>query len=86
MGYSILAPCIFSLYLHPDDYARLTGVFDLIRAGCQAGADGQARAVECQAAGVGGAAGRKGSQAIPDREQGLDLRILSGFRRRGAGR
>jgi hypothetical protein len=30
MGYSILAPCIFSLYLHPDDYARLTGVFDLI--------------------------------------------------------
>ncbi len=31
MGYSILAPCIFSLYLHPDDYTRLTGVFDLIR-------------------------------------------------------
>ena len=24
-------PCIFSLYLHPDDYTRLTGVFDLIR-------------------------------------------------------
>lgn len=32
MGYSILAPCIFSLYLHPDDYNRLTGVFELIRA------------------------------------------------------
>ena len=31
LGYSVLAPCIFSLYLHPDDYARLTGVFDLIR-------------------------------------------------------
>jgi hypothetical protein len=31
MGFSILTPCIFSLYLHPDDYARLTGVFDLIR-------------------------------------------------------
>ena len=31
MGYSVLVPCIFSLYLHPDDYARLTGVFDLIR-------------------------------------------------------
>jgi hypothetical protein len=31
MGFSILAPCIFSLYLHPDDYTRLTGVFDLIR-------------------------------------------------------
>ena len=31
MAYSILAPCIFSLYLHPEDYARLTGVFDLVR-------------------------------------------------------
>lgn len=31
MGYSILVPCLFSLYLHPDDYTRLTGVFDLIR-------------------------------------------------------
>ncbi len=31
MGYSVLVPCIFSLYLHPDDCARLTGVFDLIR-------------------------------------------------------
>jgi len=31
MAYSILAPCIFSLYLHPDDHARLTGVFELIR-------------------------------------------------------
>lgn len=31
MGYSILAPCIFSVYLHPEDFARLTGLFDLIR-------------------------------------------------------
>lgn len=31
MGYSVLVPCIFSLYLHPDDFTRLTGVFDLIR-------------------------------------------------------
>src|SRR5579862_231098 len=31
MAYSVLVPCLFSLYLHPDDYARLTGVFDLIR-------------------------------------------------------
>ena len=31
MAYSILVPCIFSLYLHPDDFARLGGVFDLIR-------------------------------------------------------
>src|SRR3979490_478020 len=32
MGYSILLPCIFSLYLHPDDYARLAGILDLIKA------------------------------------------------------
>ena len=31
MGYSILLPCIFSIYLHPDDYARLASVQDLIK-------------------------------------------------------
>jgi len=31
MGYSVLAPCIFSIYLHPDDYARLAGIHELIR-------------------------------------------------------
>ena len=31
MGYSILLPCIFSIYLHPDDYSRLLGVQDLIK-------------------------------------------------------
>jgi FHA domain len=31
MAYSTLLPCIFSLYLHPDDYTRLAGVFDLIK-------------------------------------------------------
>lgn len=30
MGYSVLLPCVFSLYLHPDDYARLESVFDFI--------------------------------------------------------
>jgi len=30
MGYSVLLPCVFTLYLHPDDHARLAGVFDLI--------------------------------------------------------
>src|SRR5690348_5198736 len=30
MAYSVLLPCVFSLYLHPEDYARLEGVFDLI--------------------------------------------------------
>jgi hypothetical protein len=31
MAYSVLLPCIFSVYLHPDDYARLAGVGDLIK-------------------------------------------------------
>jgi len=31
MGYSILLPCIFSIYLHPEDYARLASVQDLIK-------------------------------------------------------
>ncbi|MGO9256570.1 MAG: FHA domain-containing protein [Bryobacteraceae bacterium] len=31
MGYSILLPCIFSIYLHPDDYARIAGVQEIIR-------------------------------------------------------
>ncbi len=32
MAYSVLLPCVFSLYLHPDDYARLTGIMELIKA------------------------------------------------------
>src|SRR5215469_12884783 len=31
MGYSVLLPCVFSIYLHPDDYQRLHAVEDLIR-------------------------------------------------------
>ena len=31
MGYSVLVPCIFSIYLHPDDYARLANIQDLIK-------------------------------------------------------
>jgi hypothetical protein len=31
MGFGILLPCIFSVYLHPDDYARLAGVQEIIQ-------------------------------------------------------
>jgi hypothetical protein len=31
LGYSILVPCIFSIYLHPDDHARLIGVQEIIK-------------------------------------------------------
>ena len=31
MGYSVLLPCIFSIYLHPDDLTRLAGVQQLVR-------------------------------------------------------
>ncbi len=30
LNYSVLLPCIFSIYLHPDDYGRLAGVLHLI--------------------------------------------------------
>src|SRR5437016_14096850 len=30
MAYSVLLPCIFDVYLHPEDHARLSGVFNLI--------------------------------------------------------
>ncbi|MGP0071546.1 MAG: FHA domain-containing protein [Bryobacteraceae bacterium] len=52
LGYSILTPCIFSLYLHPDDYARLTGVFDLIREDARKGL--AARLAELNAKPLGG--------------------------------
>ncbi len=31
LGYTVLLPCIFNLYLHPEDYARLSGIFAHIR-------------------------------------------------------
>jgi hypothetical protein len=31
LGYTVLLPCLFNLYLHPDDYARLSGIFPHIR-------------------------------------------------------
>src|SRR5262245_14654888 len=30
LGYSVLVPCIFSVYLHPDDHARLMSVQEII--------------------------------------------------------
>jgi hypothetical protein len=32
MAYSVLLPCIFDIYLHPEDHARLSGVFELVAA------------------------------------------------------
>ncbi len=31
LAYTVLLPCIFSVYLHPEDHARLQGVQDIIR-------------------------------------------------------
>jgi hypothetical protein len=31
MAYGILLPCLFSVYLHPDDYGRVAGVQDIIK-------------------------------------------------------
>jgi len=30
MAYSVLLPCVFTIYLNPQDYAALRGVFDLV--------------------------------------------------------
>ena len=30
MAYSVLLPCVFAVYLHPADHARLSGIFPLI--------------------------------------------------------
>ena len=30
LAYSVLLPCVFRVYLHPEDHARLEGVMDLI--------------------------------------------------------
>ena len=53
MGYSVLAPCIFSLYLHPDDYTRLTGVFDLIREDAKKALAGRLAQLNAKPLGIG---------------------------------
>lgn len=30
MAFTALMPCVFTIYLHPEDHARLSGVFDLV--------------------------------------------------------
>src|SRR5262249_16809276 len=30
LGYSVLVPCIFSVYLHPDDHVRLQSVHEIL--------------------------------------------------------
>lgn len=30
MAFTVLLPCVFTIYLHPEDYSRLSGVFDLV--------------------------------------------------------
>src|SRR6266404_5704346 len=53
MGYSILMPCIFSLYLHPDDYTRLTGVLDLIREDARRSLSGKLELLNARPLGLG---------------------------------
>jgi len=59
MGYSILAPCIFSLYFHPDDYTRLTGVFDLIREDAKKALAGRLAQLNAKPLGFGAFRGAK---------------------------
>jgi FHA domain len=59
MGYSILVPCIFSLYLHPDDFTRLTGVFDLIREDARKALGGRLAELNAKPLGIGVLRGSK---------------------------
>ncbi len=59
MGYSILTPCIFSLYLHPDDYTRLTGVFDLIREDAKKALGSKLMQLNAKPLGIGALRGAK---------------------------
>jgi hypothetical protein len=59
MGYSILVPCIFSLYLHPDDYTRLTGVLDLIREDAKKALAGRMEQLNAKPLGIGALRGAK---------------------------
>src|SRR6516162_9458541 len=31
LGYSVLVPCVFSVYLHPDDFARIAAVQEIFK-------------------------------------------------------
>jgi FHA domain len=59
MGYSVLTPCIFSLYLHPDDYTRLTGVFDLIRDDAKKALASRLAQLNAKPLGIGALRGQK---------------------------
>ena len=41
MGYSVLAPCIFSVYLHPDEYTKLAGIQELVKEDARRALDAQ---------------------------------------------
>jgi len=59
MAYSTLLPCIFSLYLHPDDYARLTGVFDLVREDARRALSERMEQMNAKPSGLGALRGNK---------------------------
>ena len=84
MGYSILLPCIFSVYLHPDDYARLAPVSRSSSRRCQAGAQCAHGGMERQEPAV---PPRRYPQDLQDRAERLVDRTLRRHRgRRSAGR
>ena len=53
MAYTVLLPCVFTIYLNPDDHATLRGVFDLI-------VEDARRALRSRVAQLNGASGGRG--------------------------
>lgn len=66
LTYTVLLPCVFTVYLNPDDYARLSGVFDFVTSDAQ-------RALRDRVAQMN----RKPAVAVPWRKASKEFRIAS---------
>ncbi|MCU1235480.1 MAG: domain containing protein [Candidatus Solibacter sp.] len=62
LGYSILVPCIFSVYLHPDDFTRVISVENLIKEDAKRALT--ARMAEWNAKGGGGLLRRNAQRKV----------------------
>ena len=84
MGYSVLLPCIFSVYLHPEDLHRLAGVQQLVKEDAKRALN--ARVEEWNRVTAGFLSGVQAAQTVSNRTQRLVDRAFSRHGERGAAR
>jgi len=53
LAYTVLLPCVFSIYLNPEDHARLGGVFDLVAEDAQRALRSRVAQLNSKPAGLG---------------------------------